>query len=65
MNPVPQQIQQTTQPVPVNPPIRRLIVVKQLPVKEVREAELEDGSIADMVTIEEALSEILEAVRKE
>jgi hypothetical protein len=44
---------------------RKVIVVKEIPVREVREATLEDGSRAELVTIEEALTELLEAYRNQ
>jgi len=41
------------------------MVVKQIPVQEIRLAKADDGATVELLTVEEALTEILEAVRKE
>ena len=43
----------------------KVIVVKELPLEPVRKVVLEDGSIANLITIEEALTELLEAYRNQ
>lgn len=38
---------------------RKVLVVKELPTREIRVVRLEDGTEAELITIEEALTEIL------
>jgi len=45
--------------------IVRTMVVAELPAQQLRRVRLKDGSLANLVTIEEALSEILEIARGE
>lgn len=44
---------------------KRIVVVKELPVQAIRQAKAEDGVIEVYVTVEEALSEIMNAEEKE
>lgn len=37
----------------------RTMVVKELPTQQVRKVEMEDGTIAELITIEEALETLL------
>jgi len=42
----------------------RLIVVTELPKQDIRKVELEDGSTAMLMTIPEALVELIERIRR-
>jgi hypothetical protein len=42
---------------------KQTIVVSKLPVQEYKKVKLDDGSVADLMTIEEALTEILNILR--
>jgi hemolysin activation/secretion protein len=41
-----------------------LLVVKELPKQDVRQVKLEDGNIATLITVEEAMTEMFNIVKK-
>jgi len=49
----------TKEPTPTEPEKRKIQVVKELPMQPVRVVKMEDGTLVNLITIEEALTEFI------
>jgi hypothetical protein len=60
---VPKEIKEVVAQSPISPTKQKeeILVVRELPVQQVRQSKKEDGTIINFITVEEALTELLNA----